>query len=197
MGIFISNGFVVKSGKDHYQYGKHSPLYVNILGQRFGQLLVVKQDAGKGVECVCDCGRTHVEKFTVDLRRGTRKSCGICNNRANPRFKQAEDAIIRQHAGRKSPAEIAKLVTELGFRKATNFTIKNRAQRKGISLRRHGELNPNAKGTDDEIELCRQLYDAGLTPTVIAEKMEFTVSHVDKIVHYRSRTERADATFRL
>jgi len=197
MSIFISNGFVVKTGQDHYQYGKHSPSYVNILGQRFGKLLVVKQDAGKGVECVCDCGRTHVEKFSVDLRRGRRKSCGICNNRANPRFSQAEDAIISKHAGTKSPAEIAKLVTALGFREATFSTIKNRAQRKGISLRRYGELNPHSKGTDDEIELCRQLSDAGLTPTVIAEKMEFTIPHVNKIIHYRTRTQRADATFRL
>jgi len=191
MSIRVVSGLVIKSGEDNHQYGKHHSSYFNILGQRFGLLLVVKQDAGKGVECVCGCGRTHIEKNTVDLRRGWRKSCGICNNKSSKNFTKDEDAIIRKNAGIKSPAEIAELVTAFGIRTASIRTITNRAIRKGISLRRHGELNPHSKGTDDEIELCRQLYDAGLTPSVIAEKMEFTVSHVSGIIHYRKRTQSA------
>jgi len=196
MAIHLIHGQVIKSGEDHYQYGKHHPTYHNILGFRFGKLLVVRQDAGKGVECLCDCGRTHNEEYTVSLRAGRRTSCGICTNRANPNFKIEEDRIIRKWAGVKSTKEIAEMVGALGYRKATIPTIKNRVRslnRNGenISLRLVGERYPHAKGTDHEVELCRQLYDLGLKPKEIAEKMGFTRSHVNAIVYYRSRTETA------
>lgn len=181
----------VKRGEDHYQYGKHHPTYYNITGQRFGKLVVVKQDAGKGVECRCDCGRTHQEAYTVSLRAGRRTSCGICTNRANPNFSREEDALIRKYAGIKSTEEIAELVTGLGLRIATIPTIKNRAKRLKISLRRIGERYPHAKGSDEDVELCRALYDAGMYPKEIAEKMEMSPSHVGAIVYYRSRTQNA------
>lgn len=198
----ISTGWFeqIKRGEEHHQFGKHHHTYVNILGEKYGKLTVLEQPPGKGVICQCDCGNIHVEKYTVDLRRGRRKSCGKCNNLANPKFKKEEDAIIKKWAGIKSTEEIANLVSELGFREATIPTIKNRVKtlnkslgnNERISLRRKGELYPHSKGSDHEVELCRQLFDAGLTPTVIAEKMEFSVSHVSSIVHYRSRTETAN-----
>lgn len=189
----------VKRGEEHHQFGKHHSSYVNILGQTFGQLKVIKQDAGKGVTCLCECGNTHVEKYTVDLRRGNRKSCGKCNNMGNPKFKPEEDAVIMKWAGTKSTEGIAALVTELGYRTATVPTIKNRVKtinkHRGkndkISLRRKGELYPHAKGSDHDVELCRRLYDEGLTPSVIAQKMEMSRSHVSSIVYYHSRTEPA------
>ncbi|MBY8063551.1 hypothetical protein KW491_06175 [Vibrio fluvialis] len=191
--------YQVKRGEEHYQYGKHHPSYVNILGQRFGKLTVIKQDAGKGVTCQCECGNLHVEKYTVDLRRGHRKSCGKCNNLGNPKFKPEEDAVIIKWAGIKSTEEIAALVSEFGYRTATVPTIKNRVQtinkHRGkndkVSLRRKGELYPHAKGSDHDVELCRRLYDEGITPSVIAEKMEMSRSHVSSIVYYHSRTESA------
>ena len=197
MAINIFCGQVIKSGEDHYQFGKHHPTYNNILGERFGKLLVVKQDAGKGVECLCDCGRTHVESFTVSLRAGRRKSCGICTKRSSPNWKKSEDSIIYKNAGLISTDEIAVLVTNLGYRKANNSTVKNRVQtlkNKGneISLRRKGELYPHSKGSDHEVELCRQLYDLGFGPKEIAEKMEFTRGHVSAIVYFNSRTENAN-----
>lgn len=181
----------IKRGEDHYQFGKHHPSYKNILGQRFGKLLVVKQDAGKGVELLCDCGRTHKEAYTVTLRAGRRTSCGICTNRSNPNFSHAEDSIIRKFAGIKSTEEIAQMVTELRIRPATIVTIKNRARRLKISLRRKGENYPHAKGSDEDVELCRALYEEGLYPKEIAEKMEMSRSHVGAIVYFHSRTEAA------
>ncbi|GEM77579.1 hypothetical protein [Vibrio sagamiensis] len=189
----------IKRGEEHYQYGKHHPTYFNILGQKFGKLTVTKQDPGKGVECRCECGNTHIERYTVDLRRGHRKSCGKCNNLSSPNFKFDEDALILKWAGIKSTQEIAKLVEQLGYRKASISTIKNRVRTLNrhreksnkISLRRKGELYPHAKCSDNDVELCRCLYDEGLTPSQIAEKMEMNRSHVSSIVYYHSRTEPA------
>lgn len=191
----------LKRGEEHYQYGKHHPTYVNIIGQTFGKLTVIKQDPGKGVTCKCECGNIHTEKYTVDLRRGHRKSCGKCNNMGNPKFKPAEDEIILKWAGTKSTEEIAELVGKLGFRPSSITTIKNRVRTLNryrdkndkISLRRKGELYPHAKGSDHDVELCRCLYDEGLTPTVIAQKMEMNLSHVSAIVYYRTRTEPAES----
>jgi hypothetical protein len=201
MAIRIVHGCVIKSGEDHYQFGKHHPTYHDVLGERFGKLVVMKQDAGKGVECLCDCGRTHTEEYTVSLRGGRRKSCGICTKSASPNWKPEEDQLIIKWAGIKSTEVIADLVSALGIRKATMANVKGRVQgmkRKGIrvSLRLQGELYPHAKGSDHEVELCRQLSDEGLTPSVIADKMEFSVSHVNAIIHYRSRTTTALAETR-
>lgn len=190
----------IKRGEEHYQYGKHHPSYVNVLGQVFGKLTVVEQEPGQGVVCQCECGKIHIEENTVDLRRGHRKSCGKCNNRGNPKFSREEDDLILKWAGLKSTEEIAQLVAQLGRRKATVPTIKSRVktlnkhrgENDKISLRRKGELYPHAKGTDHEVELCRQLYDEGLTPSQIAEKMELSRSHVSGIVYYYSRTEAAN-----
>jgi hypothetical protein len=196
MAIKVVCGQVIKSGEDHYQYGKHHPSYHNVLDQKFGKLLVVEQEPGKGVVCQCDCGRIHTEKFTVSLRNGRRKSCGICTNNSSPNWRPEEDKVILNNAGQLSTEDIAKLVSELGYREATAIAVKNRVKNlkvKGvdISLRRKGELYPHSKGSDHEIELCRQLYDLGLYPKEIAEKMEFTRSHVSAIVYYHSRTESA------
>ncbi len=198
----VSRGWFeqVKRGNEHHQYGKHHPSYVNVVGQTFGKLTVIEQAPGKGVVCQCACGNVHVEKYTVDLRRGCRKSCGQCNNMGNPKFKPEEDKLILTWAGLKSTEEIARLVSALGHRKATIPTIKNRvrtlnkhrAKNNKVSLRRRGELYPHAKGTDHEVELCRQLYEEGLTPKQISEKMEFTRSHVSSIVYHHSRNESAN-----
>lgn len=193
MAIRIVNGNVIKSGSDHYQFGKHHPTYHDVTGLRFGKLTVVVQEAGKGVACLCDCGRTHTEAYTVSLRNGKRKSCGKCTNSASLNWKPEEDQIIIKWAGVKSTEEIAGLVELLGLRKVSIGSVKGRVQsmkRRGIkvSLRRQGELYPHAKGSDHDVELCRQLADLGVTPSVIADKMEFSVSHVNAIIHYRSRT---------
>lgn len=189
----------VKRGEEHHQYGKHHHTYVNVMGQTFGKLTVIEQNAGEGVLCLCECGHTHREENTVDLRRGYRKSCGKCNNLGNPKFQREEDSVILKWAGIKSTEEIAILVTEIGYRVATIPTIKNRVKRLNqyrdannkISLRRKGELYPHAKGSDADVELCRKLYDAGLTPTQIADKMELSRSHVGSIVYFNRRTQPA------
>ena len=52
---------------------------IDLTGQRFGRLVVVKEAAQRGVqrywECVCDCGNSNTVSM-ISLRQGTTKSCG-------------------------------------------------------------------------------------------------------------------------
>lgn len=176
-------------GEEHHQFGKHHKNYVDVMGQRFGKLVVVSQEPGKGVECKCDCGRTHFEDATTRLTHGRRTSCGVCTGKGNPKFSREEDSMIRKWAGVKSTAEIAELVTELGRRKCYAHTIKNRARKLGVSLRRTGEAFPHSKASDEDVELCRALYEAGMRPKLIAEKMEMSRSQVNNYVYFYSRLE--------
>lgn len=59
------------------------PSKVDITGQRFGRLVVVRPTQNKGMftrwECKCDCGNT-VLTYTNGLRSGHAKSCGCLKN---------------------------------------------------------------------------------------------------------------------
>lgn len=50
-----------------------------------------------------------------------------------------------------------------------------------------GERNRNSKHSDHDVELCRALYDEGVKPGIIADKMDIPVSAVYQIVYYRVR----------
>lgn len=50
-----------------------------------------------------------------------------------------------------------------------------------------GERNRNSKHSDHDVELCRALYAQGITPRVIAEKMEIPKGTVYAIVYRRIR----------
>lgn len=58
---------------------------VDLLGQRFGQLLVVRRVDGERRKrgywfCQCDCGNT-AEVYGTSLRNGSTKSCGCLNDK--------------------------------------------------------------------------------------------------------------------
>lgn len=62
-----------------YRYGTptpvHAPTYVDLVGQRFGLLVVAERVSGGGWLCQCDCGaRTHATSYS--LTHGQKKSCG-------------------------------------------------------------------------------------------------------------------------
>lgn len=132
-------------GEKHPQFGKHPINYVDVLGRRFGKLVVVSQEPGKGIECKCDCGGSCLLAYTTPLTRGERTSCGVCTGCGNPKFNREEDAIIKKWAGIKSAQEIAALVAELGRRKCYERTIRSRARKLGLSLRLVGETYPHSK----------------------------------------------------
>lgn len=182
---------IISGAEKNSNQGRHPKNYYNVIGLRSGKLVVIKQEPGKGIECLCDCGQKCIEKTTYRVRHGIRTSCGKCSNLSVVDYQESEDRVIRRWAGIKSPEEIAKLVTTLGFRKATKSGIKSRANRLGLSLRRNGELYPFSRISDHDVELCRGLHEEGLGPTEIAEKMELKLTHVHSIIYYRRRTEAA------
>ncbi|AHM71662.2 TPA: hypothetical protein P0N90_002069 [Yersinia enterocolitica] len=65
--------------------------------------------------------------------------------------------------------------------------VQQKAFVEGVNPSIVGECNRNAKFSDHDVELCRALYDEGIKPRYIAEKMEIPVASVYKIIHYRTR----------
>ncbi|EOA2966348.1 TPA: hypothetical protein ACGIZ8_002844 [Yersinia enterocolitica] len=65
--------------------------------------------------------------------------------------------------------------------------VQQKAFVEGVNPSIVGECNRNAKFSDHDVELCRALYDEGIKPRLIAEKMEIPVASVYKITHYRTR----------
>lgn len=54
---------------------------------------------------------------------------------------------------------------------------------------RVGDSHHNAKLTDHEIELLRQLFADGMTVCELASKFDISKGHVSKIIGYRQRAE--------
>ncbi|KEA51814.1 MULTISPECIES: hypothetical protein [Mangrovibacter] len=77
--------------------------------------------------------------------------------------------LLEQHAGKLGVSELARLLGR------STQSVYNRAMRHGLSLR---------IVTEDEHDqyLCRELYKAGLSIAVIAQKMEMTRNRVFHIV---------------
>ena len=59
------------------------PAKLNLIGQRFGKLVVLKEAEKKNTSirwhCKCDCGKTSIPS-TVNLRNGVSKSCGCVSS---------------------------------------------------------------------------------------------------------------------
>lgn len=59
------------------------PNLIDITGQRFGRLVVIKQSKTKGKQtcwdCVCDCGKTKTARSDL-LRKGWTQSCGCLSS---------------------------------------------------------------------------------------------------------------------
>lgn len=104
--------------------------------------------------------------------------------------------IPQRHRERWSPAELAylrKSVTTTRYRDIADHlgrslrAVQQKASGEGVNPSIIGECNRNAKFSDHDVELCRALYDEGIKPRFIAEKMAIPVDSVYKITHYRTR----------
>lgn len=81
--------------------GANNPNFKNLLGKRYGKLVVIKYLGSKNLAknnanqkksiwlCRCDCGRTK-EVIGNSLQRGLVNSCGQCNFCSNGEFKLAK-----------------------------------------------------------------------------------------------------------
>ncbi|HDV7145165.1 TPA: hypothetical protein ACJ2UH_001408 [Yersinia enterocolitica] len=107
--------------------------------------------------------------------------------------------IPNRHGQPWLPDELAYLreaVTTTKYRDIANYlgrtltAIRVRATVEGVNPLNIGECNRNAIYSDHDVELCRSLYEEGVKPKLIAEKMEMPVSAVYGIVYYRSRRSR-------
>lgn len=98
------------------------------------------------------------------------------------RYTKAEDFVIRSNAKTKNAAQIADMLPG-----RTKGSVKRRAAVLKVSIKRNGERHYLSKYSDDDIEMCRKLHDAGMKPITIAEKMEMSYSYVRKIVCYATR----------
>lgn len=78
---------------------------MQILGERFGRLVVIAQSVGDGRcsrwACRCDCGRIRIARG-ADLRNGYVKSCG-CLRKESAKVAQAASAAARKRVVARAP----------------------------------------------------------------------------------------------
>ncbi|AAN56017.1 hypothetical protein HRJ35_16560 [Shewanella oneidensis MR-1] len=94
------------------------------------------------------------------------------------------DADLRQLKVLSVTHTSAAIAQQLG---RTELSVKGKAYSLGIHFMKVGENNPLAKHSNHDIELCRQLGEAGLRPYQIAEKMEIELSHVCRVLKFEAR----------
>lgn len=179
LSIEYRGAFKIKTGSDHHLYGKSPRTLVDVTGQVFGNLKVVSHVIGKGFVCNCSCGNQYIAKYSTELTKGRRTSCGKCK-RVGP-YSNDEDKVILKFAGEKSAAEIGEMIGR------NKQSIRERASLIGVSLKRYGNKNPSTKYAEEDVELARCLSDEGLKAKVIAEKMEINEGYLKKILSYSRR----------
>ena len=97
------------------------PKIVNIIGQRFERLLILKEhtertpNGHKKYVCKCDCGNIHITSGE-SIRRGSSKSCGCLrkeyipsnynNNRINQIFKDLYNSTVNKRSKSKGWVEV-------------------------------------------------------------------------------------------
>ncbi|WED29892.1 hypothetical protein L3V77_21025 [Vibrio sp. DW001] len=93
----------------------------------------------------------------------------------------ADVTFLRRNAKKLTARQIAEKLSR------TEISVKSKATMLGIYFQKHGETHPQAIVSNHDVELCRQLDDAGLRPYQIAEKMELNYSYVQYVLKYRIR----------
>lgn len=99
-------------------------------------------------------------------------------------FTDAELQILRQHAASHTGQQLADMLGR------TKDSVYMKAVREGISMKKAGINHYRLKYPEDEVELCRQLHEEGLTVAVIADKMEMPRNYVSQLVNFRKRRPR-------
>lgn len=99
-------------------------------------------------------------------------------------FTDDELQILRQHAASHTGQQIADMIGR------SRRVVLNKLNAMGISAVKRGDRHYNVKHSDHDIELCRLLHQHGVSPGVIAEKMEMSRNYVYKIVNHIVRRPR-------
>ncbi|TMX64582.1 hypothetical protein [Vibrio rotiferianus] len=107
-------------------------------------------------------------------------SLAFLNRKPKP-WSVSDERFLRKNAGVVSGVSIAKHLerpVEHVYRKA---------QLMGLSLHVYGECSHAAIYSNEDIELCRKLSDAGLKAPTIAKKMEMSRSFVHQVINHERR----------
>ncbi len=82
-----------------------------------------------------------------------------------PKWQEYEIKILRKYATSLTAEDIGLLIGR------TKEAVISRASKLHISLQKRGDCHHSAKYSQEDIELARQLYSAGVRPCHIAEKL--------------------------
>ncbi|WP_099062546.1 DNA-binding protein [Serratia sp. BW106] len=82
-----------------------------------------------------------------------------------PKWQEYEIKILRKYATSLTAEDIGLLIGR------TKEAVISRASKLHISLQKRGDYHHSAKYSQEDIELARQLYSAGVRPCHIAEKL--------------------------
>lgn len=93
-----------------------------------------------------------------------------------------EITFLRKNAEKMTQAQMAEALGR------TRGSVEQKCYKLGISTQRYGESHHSARYSDEDVELCRQLFDAGVSRKEICEKMEISYDTVVDILLYRFRT---------
>ncbi|AXH72143.1 MAG: DNA-binding protein [Siphoviridae sp. ctdc_1] len=96
-------------------------------------------------------------------------------------FTPDEIRLIRRLAKTHTAQQIAEMTGR------SRRSVANKAFDLGISMKKHGDNHYNVKYSDEDVELARQLHEAGLGVREIAEKMEIPQDHLSNILYFRKR----------
>lgn len=99
---------------------------------------------------------------------------------SSARWTKAELQYLRTHGGKVSLAEIAAAIGR------TRAAVACKAVEIGVDCKTYGERHWMSRHSDADVDLCRQLHEAGLSVPEIAEKMEMPRGTVGNIVHYNT-----------
>jgi len=119
--------------------------------------------------------------YTEHSVRHTASRNGISLNARYHRWTEAEKKIVRENAHCMTAIQLGEM---LGI---SHRAIQSFAQNNNIKFKKKGDRHYMCQIPDADVEMCRALYDEGLTPKVIAEKMEIKRGTVQKIVTFQIR----------
>lgn len=158
------NTRALRNGSDSYRYWSPEE----------ESRLVSLAKTHSAAECATILGRTVKSVKQAALTR-------CISFQKNPRraFTSTDDHFIRLHVGVLTCRQIA---DKLG---RTPNAIKHRIRRLGLSKTYVPKVHVVYQ--DDDVELCRQLHEAGLPIIEIADKMEISRQMVSDYVNYRAR----------
>jgi len=82
-----------------------------------------------------------------------------------PEWQESEINILRKYAAKLTAEDIGLLIGR------TKHAVKSQAHKLHISLQKRGDYHHSTKYPQEDTELARQLYAAGVRPRHIAEKL--------------------------